>query len=466
MAATSHQTTNPCERPKQAMPSPCLRCLPHPHKYGASASARGLAMALVLGPLLQLFLYATAFAGPRADAPKSAPTANRASVFNDQGMVLPTSSRAEPLAVRRNNNRTQNPPGPVTPGGLPPIGNKKIPNAPTSSFPFPVMAESFLLAPTVSNLRARIEALRERPDVAEAIVLRFNTLESAPILEQLARQGIAERLLTREGPRLRDEFRARVLDRVVGMRLSIGVRDLQWIDLDKLASTLAQLSIRPFTSTKDWARAEANPQALAALEDHLGESGRDVHARVASYLGSNPDEATIPFEIFLPPHMRALLGRFSPLRGRNCFATALNFNDPSVESMKNINLVREEGHHAALINNDEFAEALWLGYRELTPPEVSAGLHFGDVVAFEDAMEGGSYMGLKHAAVHIAGDVYLHKPSKSASTPIEFVRWSDIAKTWTALTRELDYKVYRRLPTGPLRTRNSQIAIEKIHWSQ
>jgi|GEM_PF-637667 len=461
MAAMRRETTNPRERYRQSMRA---------HLRGA----RGLAMTLALSSLLPLFPYATAFASPRASAPVNAQagaqagalTGNRTGVSDNQGIILPSSSRAEPLAVRRNNNRMQNPPGPTLHGGLPPIGNKKIPDAPPSSFPLAVRTESFLLAPTVSNLRTRIEALRERPDVAEPIVLRFNTLESAPILEQLARQGIAERLLMREGPRLRDEFRARVLDRVVDMRLSIGVRDLQWIDLNKLASTLAQTSIRPFLSAKEWAQVDANPQTRVALEEHLGESGRDVRARITSYLNSHPRDAIIPMDTFLPPHMRALLGRFSPLRGRNCFATALNFNDPRVESMKNINLVREEGHHAALINNDEFAEALWLGYRELTRSEIAAGMHFGDVVAFDDATEGGSYVGLKHAAVHIAGDVYLHKPSKSASTPIEFVRWADIAKTWTALTRELDYKVYRRLPTGSLRTRNSQIAIEKIYWSQ
>jgi hypothetical protein len=119
-----------------------------------------------------------------------------------------------------------------------------------------------------------------------------------------------------------------------------------------------------------------------------------------------------------------------------------------------------------MINNDEFAQALWLGYRELEPVEILEGLKYGDVIAFLDRTEGDSYTGLKHAAVHVAADVYLHKPSKSASTPIEFTRWTNMVRIWGGLARELDYKVYRRLPSGSLRQRNSQIAIEKIFWSQ
>jgi hypothetical protein len=317
-------------------------------------------------------------------------------------------------------------------------------------------------------LRTRIEALKKKPDLAEPVVLRLNTLEPAPILEQLAKQGLAEKLLTREGNKLRSDFRSTILPRVKEGRLSLEVRDLVWIDLQKLSATIAQNSIKPSLMLKEWELALANSETRAELEDHFGQTFKAMAQDVEkSLLASNePGSLQIPLELFLPRHVRTVLGRYSPLRGRNCFATALGFNDPRVELMDNINLVREDGHHAAMINNDEFAQALWLGYRELEPVEILEGLKYGDVIAFLDRTEGDSYTGLKHAAVHVAADVYLHKPSKSASTPIEFTRWTNMVRIWGGLARELDYKVYRRLPSGSLRQRNSQIAIEKIFWSQ
>ncbi|MCA2958946.1 MAG: hypothetical protein IOD12_01750 [Silvanigrellales bacterium] len=370
-------------------------------------------------------------------------------------------------AVRRNNNLGNRAPGPsqsLQGNALP----RPLPDAPPSRFPLTVLTQPLLIAPTASILRTRIEALKKKPDLAEPVVLRLNTLEPAPILEQLAKQGLAEKLLTREGNKLRSDFRSTILPRVKEGRLSLEVRDLVWIDLQKLSATIAQNSIKPSLMLKEWELALANSETRAELEDHFGQAFKAMAQDVEkSLLASNePGSLQIPLELFLPRHVRTVLGRYSPLRGRNCFATALGFNDPRVELMDNINLVREDGHHAAMINNDEFAQALWLGYRELEPVEILEGLKYGDVIAFLDRTEGDSYTGLKHAAVHVAADVYLHKPSKSASTPIEFTRWTNMVRIWGGLARELDYKVYRRLPSGSLRQRNSQIAIEKIFWSQ
>jgi hypothetical protein len=360
--------------------------------------------------------------------------------------------------------------------------------------------ESIQLAPSPANLRARIQALDTKPDFAEPVMLRFNTLEPGPILEQLARQSVAEKLLTREAARLKADFRASILSRIKDMRLSLEPRDLVWIDLQKLSATVAQTSVMPFLSLSLWRQALDDPHQSSDLRDHFGDRMGTVVREVERQANGEQSETpgvpalprttgllaepgtatsaapeatasrargqTIALDAFLPAHVRDLLGRYSPLRGRNCFATALSFSDARVELMRNINLVREEGHHAAMINNDEFAQALWLGYRELDGTEILEGLMFGDVVAFLDLSDGESYVALKHALVHVAGDVYLHKPSKSASSPIEFTRWNDVARTWATLARDLDYKVYRRLPIGSLRQSKSQNAIENIHWSK
>lgn len=379
-------------------------------------------------------------------------------------------SRASEPAARRNNNLGNR----VTDTEGNKRSPRKLPDAPPSQFPLTVVTQPLLIAPSPSNLRARIEALKTKPEFAEPVVLRLNTVEASPILEQLAKQSIAEKLLTREGNKLREDFRKTILSRVKDGRFSLEARDLAWVDLQKLSATIAQNSIQPSLLRKEWELATADPKTLTELQTHFGTAFRSLAKEVEKdFLASNSTNSAnstngrqIPLDLFLPRHVRKVLGRYSPLRGRNCFATALGFNDPRVELMDNINLVREDGHHAAMINNDEFAQALWLGYKELEPEEILEGLKYGDVIAFLDATEGNSYTGLKHAAVHVAADIYLHKPSKSASTPIEFTRWGDMVRIWNTLARDLDYKVYRRLPIDSLRQRNSQIAIEKIFWSQ
>lgn len=340
--------------------------------------------------------------------------------------------------------------------------------APPSAWPGQTMLKTAELSPSIPTLRARIEASLKRPEFAEPVVLRLTTHSALPILKQLGNETILKRLSdTTLAPRLIEEFKRRVLSRAEDMRLAIRPSDLGWLDLDKLARTLEMATVVPSFPVADWQRVmQADTPESAAAQDHFGQQFERISKAARAHLEHHPEASQLPMHEILPDHMKKLMGRFSPLRGRNCFATALSFLDANVVGMKNINMVREEGHHSAMINNDEFAHALWLGYYELDAQEILAGLRYGDIVAFIDAHEGNSYVAYKHAAVHVAGQVYLHKQSKSASTPIEFTQWRDLVLTWGALAKSLDYKVYRKLPQSSLRSQDSKIAIEKIFWTQ
>jgi hypothetical protein len=384
-------------------------------------------------------------------------TSERAALAQSNILTLPFPAvKRNDQTNARNNNQNTNIERP---------DGKPVPSAPLSAFPFSVRVSPLLIAPTAENLRERILALRKKPRLAEPVVLRVNTDDSAAIIEQLAKVKISEQLNTRNGSSLSSRFQRVVLSRVDQGRLSLVPNDLRWLDLAKLSSTLAQNSVSPFLNIKDLKKSEQDDVLKERLLQHFQDDAPSIERKIKQYVLANPRATEVPFEVLLASHSRNNLGKYSALRGRNCFGTALGFHDANVERLHNINIVREEGHTLSLINNDEFAQALWLGYRELEQKEILAGVQYGDIVVFSDATEEGSFAALKHAAVHIAGDIYFHKPSKSASSPVEFVRWSTMARTWTNLTQQLNYRFFRRLPNGPLRNKNSEIAIEKILWS-
>lgn len=339
--------------------------------------------------------------------------------------------------------------------------------APPSSWPVTVKTDLIYLAPSPKTLRSRIEALQSQPDVAEPVVLKLNAKQAPPLIKQLGHTRILERLASPNlAPRMLREFHQSVFSRVKNSRLELVPDDLDWLDLEKLSMTLRQSSHAPMIANEDWMELNRNPENLEQARAHLSFRASHIWDEVERWLAHNSSAKAIPLTLFVPQHMRKLLGKYSPVRGRNCFGTALSFNDKAIENVPNINLVREPGHHMAMINSDEFSHALWLGYYELEGADILSGLELGDVVVFFDATEGDSYQALRHAAVHLAGEYYLHKQSKSAVSPIEFTTWKDLVATWQPLTRQLDYKVFRKFPYGSLRQQNPQIAIEKIFWSQ
>lgn len=351
---------------------------------------------------------------------------------------------------------------------------------PPSRWTKTLFLEPKTIRPSTRTLKMRIEAEKKKPDISEPIVLRLRTTELRPLLAQLSSDAafrkftnsekfnfsLMKNLETRIEKKASDTPEQPARKPTVAL-LTLNAGDLSWLDLDKLSHALAFPSLDPFIPVEDVRNfAKGDALTIERWSSHFGKYYSSVKLKAKQWLEMNSGAMQMPMSALLPDHMRNLLGRYSPFRGRNCFATALQFAEPSIIQAKNINLVREAGHSLALINHDEFSHALWLGYDELTPQQVGVGLQFGDVVAIVDSAEGVSYTGLKHAAVHIAGDLYLHKPSKSASSPIEFVRWREIVQTWSPLVKQFDTRFFRHRPGPRLQERGPGIAIEKIRWNR
>lgn len=351
---------------------------------------------------------------------------------------------------------------------------------PTSRWGHEIFLEPKTIRPSQKTLKVRIEAEKKKPEIAEPIVLRLKTTELRPLLAQLATDAafrklnrsqksnfqLMRNLETRIEKKASDAVNAQTSRPTVAL-LTLSHTDLNWLDLEKLSQALAFPSLEPYIPV-DEIRALKRKEPLVTQRWNVHFAGRfnEIRGRAEQWLESNPAAMQMPFSALLPVHMRTLLGRYSPFRGRNCFATALQFADSSIIQTKNINMVREPGHSLALINHDEFSHALWLGYDELTREQAGLGLEFGDLVAIVDSADSGSYTSFKHAVIHIAGDIYLHKPSKSASSPIEFVRWKELVQTWSPLLKQFDMRFFRRRPAARLNEQSPDLAIEKIRWNR
>lgn len=351
---------------------------------------------------------------------------------------------------------------------------------PASRWNKEIFLEPKTIRPSVKTLKMRIEAEKRKPEIAEPIVLRLKTTELRPLLAQLSSDAAFRKFTAHQKYNfsLMKNLEARIEKKASDTPdqpsrkpavalLTINAWDLSWLDLDKLSHALALPSLEPFIPV-DEIRALKNGDA-ATKERWLGHFANrfpEVKAKAEQWYEGNSGSMQMPISALLPDHMRLLLGRYSPFRGRNCFATALQFADAGIIQAKNINLVREAGHSLALINHDEFSHALWLGYDELTPQQVGSGLQYGDIIAIIDGDDRVSYTSLKHAAIHIVGDLYLHKPSKSASSPIEFVRWRELVQTWSPLVKQFDVRYFRARPGARIQERSPTFAIEKIKWNR
>ncbi len=351
---------------------------------------------------------------------------------------------------------------------------------PPSRWSKEIFLEPKTIKPGAKTLKVRIEAEKKRPEIAEPIVLRLKTTELRPLLAQLSSDTAFRKFtqskkynfslmknLEKRIEKKEPETELEEKKKTTVALLTLSASDLSWLDLDKLSHALSFPSLEPFLpikEIKDLKKRE--PSTVERWASHFGPRFAEVRMRADKWYEENSNAMQMPLSVLLPNHMRNLLGRYSPFRGRNCFATALQFADPGIIQAKNINLVREAGHSLALINHDEFSHALWLGYDELSPQQIGAGLQFGDVIALVDAHEGLAFTSYKHAAVHIAGDLYLHKPSKSASSPIEFVRWRELVQTWTPLVKQLDVRYFRHRPGTQIQERSPGFAIEKIRWNR
>ncbi len=333
-------------------------------------------------------------------------------------------------------------------------------SAPPSRWPIGIFHKSGWMRPNISTLKARIEATHKSPEYADPVALRVVRNSTELLFKQLAQ----ERLLETSALDVILSLKTRIRNG----KFIVTPEDLSWIDLEKLASVLQSKTALPELVISEWNDALENPKLRANLKAHFRDDFERIRKLLNSFEEENPDTSQIPFQDLLSPRVKPLYGKYSHLRGRNCFGTALEFANPRTVINKVVNTEAEEGHFRTMINSDEFARALWLGYDELSNDDILMGLQWGDVVVFYDASTPFAWQQLRHAVVHLAGDIYFHKQSKSAASPIELVEWNSLVSLWQSIAPALDYKVYRRLPLGPggKAFQKPTRAIEKLSWTR
>lgn len=357
-----------------------------------------------------------------------------------------------------NNESTISPGNQATVGSLPP---------PRSSAELPLRIQKTHITPSRATLRKRLEATLRHQEVAEEIRIRVEDRNPMEILKRIAIPEFRELLGTGESQDTGGEgsraFLRSIESRLQKGSLKLDARDLRWIDLRRLSQVVKRSSVLPMVSLEDWEEALSDSISEARLKNHFGENFLSLSKHLRSL--QEEGESEVSLKEFLPEHVRNLYGRYSAFRGRNCFATALLFANQKVIKDNSVNMLRESEHHYTMINSDEFANALWRGYVRLSAEQIDSGLRYGDVVVFLDRSLGDGYRALRHTAVHMIDDIYFHKPSKSASTPVEFTTWTKIVRVWARYTKDLDYEVYRKITFSTATYINNSVMSEKISWT-
>jgi hypothetical protein len=341
---------------------------------------------------------------------------------------------------------------------------------PPSLLPIQLKELPVYLKPTRLTLRRRLEATLQAPEVAESVRLVVKQRDLRDIVSKIAGSSLRQLLANPEPHSATVEaIMSSLEERREDGGIEIDARDLNWIDLSRLASYLRIRSRVPFVEKAVWDNARSDVAVTARLAAFFGSHWSRISNSKNDQESNHFETDLVADEIalleWLPPHMREIYGRYSSFRGRNCFATALMFADENVVTNRTVNLVREEDHHPAMINSDEFSNALWRGYSLLSAEQIKEGLRFGDVIAFVDTAKGDGYRSLLHAAVHVGGDYYFHKPSKSASSPLEFTRWYEMVRVWQAHSGSLSYLAFRKYPLSSTQYLDNQAFSDKISWT-
>jgi hypothetical protein len=339
--------------------------------------------------------------------------------------------------------------------------------APASTWTLPTTRRLVPLRPTAATLRKRLEATLRFQHMSESIRIRLTPEDARETLRELATGPLRKMMSSSAESDVAAvaAFIQSLEKRLKNDKLKLDARDLRWVDLKKLSRYVEVRSVLPEFDPITWIAATEDSIERSRMEEHFGDDFLRIHQRVQLESEDGQDESPMPLTVLLPSHMEDIYGRYSAFRGRNCFATALQFANKEVISDRSVNMIRESDHHFAMINSDEFINALWRGYTELTPIQIQRGLRYGDVVVFYDRADELGYRSLRHTAVHISGALYFHKPSKSASTPVEFTTWQSLIDSWQRFTRDLDYRVFRKIPLESGIYIDNATRNEKINWT-
>ncbi len=147
----------------------------------------------------------------------------------------------------------------------------------------------------------------------------------------------------------------------------------------------------------------------------------------------------------LPDFARRMARKFLVYRGPNCFHAALAFHGTTFSDSPFINVKREQGYHAAMINYDELWRAISANFYEVDPDK--SPLKFGDMLVFFDASNDKdpiNFKWIRHTATYLFGPYTFSKGSKSPDTPYTTKTVDEEWQTWSKYVKNLGLKVFRR----------------------
>jgi hypothetical protein len=146
----------------------------------------------------------------------------------------------------------------------------------------------------------------------------------------------------------------------------------------------------------------------------------------------------------LPRFARQMVGKYLVFRGPNCFHAALAFHSNDLTASPLLNVRREEGYHAAMVNYDELWRVLQSQFYPVDPAR--SPLKYGDLLVFFDfdSNKALDFRWIRHAAVYLFNDYTFSKGSKSPNTPYTVKTIGEEWHTWRQYSKNLGVKVFRR----------------------
>ncbi len=242
-------------------------------------------------------------------------------------------------------------------------------------------------------------------------------------------------------------------------------KDLSWVDLKQIRALLPHKTVEPYLLKSEWQSLwKTKPNEMKNFfSTYLNTQDKSPDDLILSSL-QDPRESKMLWRSLLPSNSAKNLHHYSFYQGRNCFLTALSFFDPDINQMPYINVTIKPKHYPVMINHDEFSQALWLGYDPLSDEEVLEGLKFGDMIVLYNADLWPDYTSLLHAMIHVGGNFYFHKMSKSASSPIEFTTWESTEAIWKKNVSHLGHKIFRRKLKKFDKNKDINFEMEKSLW--
>jgi hypothetical protein len=189
----------------------------------------------------------------------------------------------------------------------------------------------------------------------------------------------------------------------------------------------------------------ADPKQLRSLLEQVqGFVAPKDLARLRSHFRERKSFAMEDF--LLPSFAKSTLKQYLIFKGPNCFHAALSFHGEDLAKSKYINVKEEKDYHRAMINYDELWRAIQSHFYEINPAQ--SELKYGDMIVFFDLAsvdpDNLHFRWIRHAATYLFGNYTFSKGSKSADTPYTIKTLEDEWRTWTALSKRMGVKVFRR----------------------